>query len=182
MTKRTVILLAAALLSALPMAAQGTFNPYLPDATLINYSGDQSIISYLSLPVDPRRSLSVSNTADCGYQGTQGNPGTYAGYGIGGRVGFTVANSPSARVPQCYPIHISLNASWISRRPDGVNDHLYQALYVNAEGSLPGGYPADNTQFESCSLIGNNGGVGTPHTVVFQEGVCVYYGGNGGVQ
>jgi hypothetical protein len=167
-------------LPSLSLAQNGTFNSSLPDASLIYYSGDQSILASVS-SVDFRRRISVSNTADCGAGGAQGTPANPFAFFAGGRLvwsganGYPIDPTTGRVVLQCLPLEVDMGASWGSRRQDQVNDHLYQANIVTAIGGLPGSTQTALQVTEACSLIGY-AGLGTPFVTSDTTGECEYYG------
>jgi hypothetical protein len=160
------------------LASAQTFNAYLPDVPLINYSGDHS---YYQVWINwtPRTSTGlIGNVAQCSAPGLWGSPGTYQGYWIGGALGYHTT------LPQaCGPITVNINAAELSENQYGYPDHLYQGLAIWMQGSLPngpGGPPRRGvlTQYEACSLVGDDDVVGQGHEVAFDAGNCNYYGGN----
>jgi hypothetical protein len=166
----TTILL---LLAAVSLASAQTFNPYLPDVPLVNYSGDKN---YYQVWINwtPRTSTGlIGNDAQCSAPGMWGTPGSYNGYWIGAALGYHT-NLPQA----CGPLTVNIVAGELSFNQAGYPDHLYQGLAVRAQGSLPGGRNGVDTQYESCSLVGDDDAVGGAHTITYDPGLCVYYGGN----
>lgn len=159
-------------LLAVSHASAQTYDPYLPDTALINYSGDAS---YYQVWINwtARTSTGIIATdAQCAGQGIQGNPGSYTGYWIGAGLGYHTT------LPQaCGPLVVSIVAGENSWNQYGYPDHLWQGLSVRAQGSLPGGRNGVDTQTEACSLVGDDYAVGGAHTVVYDPGLCIYYGG-----
>lgn len=170
-----IFLLSILALLGASFASAQTYNPYLPDSPLINYSGDNN---YQNVWINwyPRESTGpIGNTAQCGATGLWGNPGTYQGFWLGGALGY---HAPANLPQSCGPLTININATELVENSFGWPDHLAQGINVRAVGSLNGGVPGGVTQYEACSLVGDDNNVGEPHTLWFNPGLCVYYGGS----